>query len=153
MGDYGVTFVDEFRKAINEIWVSEPSLVHYKADLGSSVTVKFPKADSHGFDVVVSVEGNCLSIQTDLGWHTDEFDITMEELNAMLGLVRDMLSSAMRIREFRAGGLPHRWNLEFFDGKEWILEETVGLWLWNFLGKRSERVFQNSVLPARAVDN
>ena len=57
----------------------------------------------------------------------------------MFGLVRDMLSASMRLRERRAGDRAYRWHLEFFDGSTWRHDGTTGLLLWNFFGKRTER--------------
>jgi len=66
-----------------------------------------------------------------------------------LGLVRDLLSPAMRIRERLAGGEPYKWAFESYQDGQWITEEWIGLLFWNYFGKRTEKVYQNKVLPAR----
>ena len=71
-------------------------------------------------------------------------------VRSVLGLVRDLLSPAMRVREQCAGGEPFRWHVEMLqDDGTWQVETTTGLFFWNYFGKRSERIYQNHVLPDR----
>lgn len=72
-----------------------------------------------------------------------------ELVDEALGLARDLLSPAMRIRELCAGGKPYRWVMEYSDGAGWRGEQETGLLVWNYLGRRSERVYQNHALPGR----
>jgi hypothetical protein len=65
------------------------------------------------------------------------------------GLLRDVLSPGMRLRELRAGRMPYRWYLEAAVEGTWHTEQMMGLLLWNFFGRRSERIYQNDHLPAR----
>lgn len=73
-----------------------------------------------------------------------------ELVRSILGLLRDLLSPAMRVREQRAGGSPFRWYVEMHqeDGT-WQTETTTSLLFWNYFGRRSERIYQNDVLPSR----
>lgn len=66
-----------------------------------------------------------------------------------LGLVRDLLSPDMRVRELRAGRSAYRWFIEAFDGRTWKVEHMTGLLFWNYFGRRSEHIYQNAVLPGR----
>jgi len=66
-----------------------------------------------------------------------------------LGLVRDLLSAAMRLRELRAGGWPYKWILEARVSGQWQTEQTMGPLVWNYFGARSKRIYQNAHLPER----
>jgi len=77
---------------------------------------------------------------------------TEELVEVALGLARDLLSPAMRIRKPRADGKPYRWVMESFAGKvECRARDGVAI-LELYLGRRSERVFQNLTLPGRLAD-
>lgn len=39
--------------------------------------------------------------------------------------------------------------MEILNGDEWQEESTTGLLFYNYLGKRSEKIYQNKVLPPR----
>ena len=109
----------------------------------------YPALDASGFDVTVRVEGRSVLVETDTGWHDHRDDASPEQLGSVTGLVRDLLSPAMRIRELRASDRPYRWHLEHFDGQGWRRESTMGLMLWNVFGSRSERIYANRHLPSR----
>ena len=66
-----------------------------------------------------------------------------------LGLARDLLSPAMRIRELRTGNKPYRWVMECYDGAGWRGEQETGFLDRNHLGRAYERVYQNRALPGR----
>ena len=64
------------------------------------------------------------------------------------GESRDLLSPVMRIRERLAGGKPYKWIFELYHDGQWIAEEWCGLFFWNYIGKRTEKIYQNRILPA-----
>src|SRR6266498_3885481 len=72
-----------------------------------------------------------------------------EKIVAALGLVRDLLSPHMRIRELRAGKSAYRWHMEALHNNEWQTEGFTGLLFWSYFAKRSERILQNTTLPGR----
>ena len=113
--------------------------------------VRFPRVDDFGFDVEVSVGDREIVVHA-LGAH-EHFELgngTPSEVCAsVLGLVRDLLSPDMRIREIRSRGRPFRWFVESRNGPAWQVEAETGLLVFNYLGKRSERVYQNRQLPGR----
>ncbi len=39
--------------------------------------------------------------------------------------------------------------MEYFDGTQWYTSNETGFLLWNYLGRRSERIYQNHILPGR----
>ena len=65
-----------------------------------------------------------------------------------LGLVCDLLSPAIRIRERLAAGKPYKWVREVCQDRHWVAQEWDGLIFFNYFGKRTERIYQNSILPA-----
>ena len=87
--------------------------------------LRFPRVDDFGFDVEVCSR----SVLPSWGatcWSRD-----------------------MRIREIRSRGKPFRWFVESRNGPAWQVEAETGLLVFNYLGKRSERVYQNRQLPGR----
>jgi hypothetical protein len=55
----------------------------------------------------------------------------------------------MQLRERAAGGSPFRWILEAVSDGQWQREYEMALLVWNVLGRRSERIYQNFHLAAR----
>ena len=109
-----------------------------------------PEESDSGFPITVEVNPDEIMVIAS-GAHTQLFlEDNPDELAAhALGLVRDLLSPAMRIRERLAGGEAYKWAFEsYLDGK-WLTEEWVGLFFWNYFGKRSEKIYQNKILPPR----
>lgn len=103
-----------------------------------------------GYSITVEVWPDTISLSAE-GFHShyDAFEPIDDFLAEFLGILRDMLSPAMRIRERLAGGSPYQWHLEnLVDGK-WVTESTWGLFLWNWFGRRSERIYINTHLPPR----
>ena len=95
-------------------------------------------------------------VSTDCGYHDhvyleDDEDLA-SYLNSLLGRVRDMLSSNMRILEVCNGGKARRWELQALRNGAWVTESSTGLLAWNFFGKRTHRAYSNDTLPPRAPD-
>src|SRR5262245_40368923 len=112
--------------------------------------LSLPARSPTGFDIRVDAQPDAITV-TWGNWHTRfeptaGADALVEEL---FGLLRDMLSPDMRVRELHAGSKPYWGFLESFDGTRWSTEHQMGLILWNYLGRRSFRKFSNSVLPGR----
>ena len=109
-----------------------------------------PEQCDGGFPITVEVYPDEVMV-TAGGAHTNASpDGKPDELAAhVLGYVRDLLSPAMRIRERLAGGQPFKWAIELKRDGTWETEEWVGLFFYNYFGKKSERTYQNSVLPER----
>ena len=140
------------RELAEEIAASYPHLPCLTKDEGSAYAIEFPKTSESGFDVDVYVrDDGYLEITTDHGWHYHGHGLTGEQLEERLGLVRDLLSPAMRIREVRSNNKPYGWVLEGSYGTDWKREGASALVFFNYFGRRSEHVFQNSALPARAL--
>jgi hypothetical protein len=112
--------------------------------------LNIPKDGDNGFPVTVEVRPDEIMVIAG-GAHTNfHLDETPDKLAAhALGLVRDLLSPAMRIREHLAGGKPYKWAFELNKNGQWITEEYCALFFWNYFGKRTVKIYQNNILPAR----
>jgi len=112
--------------------------------------LEIPEQCDGGFAVTAEVYPDEITVAA-LGAHTHLVaDPGAEEVvGRALGLVRDLLSPAMRIRERLASGEPYRWAFETYESGVWVVEEWSGFIFWNYFGKRSEKFYQNRLLPAR----
>jgi hypothetical protein len=139
----------EFRRAAEAILAEHPKLRHELAADGSRLA--FPRQDESGFDVEIFVDDQGLVVQA-LGAH-EHFEggsaSEAEVCGRALGLVRDLLSPDMRLRELRAGTKGVRWTVESRAAEGWRAEGTTRLLFFNYFGRRSERVYQNHQLPGR----
>lgn len=109
-----------------------------------------PEANEGGFPITVEVHPGEIMVMAG-GAHTNlHLDGNPDELaSTALGLVRDLLSPAMRIREYLAGGKLYKWAFELNQDGQWTTEECGSLFFWNYFGKRTEKIYHNSILPAR----
>ncbi len=111
--------------------------------------LNIPKQTDDGFDIRVEVCPDQITVYGE-GTHR-HFDFTgsLEIVDSAFGLARDLLSPHMRIRELRAAGSPYRWFMESFQSDRWFVEQSTGLFFWNYFGQRSERILQNRILEGR----
>ena len=113
----------------------------------------FNKVGPDGFDIAIAMDSHCLYLRTEFGledhWHNRDETALKANLKELLGLVRDLLSPAMRLRVLYANGEPYRWLLEREVGAGWQPEATFGPLFWNYFGRRSEATFSNHCLPRR----
>jgi len=112
--------------------------------------LNIPKQCDGGFRITVEVRPDEVMV-TAGGAHTNAGpDGKPEELAShVLGYVCDLLSPAMRIREFLAGGNPYKWAIELYRDGKWETEEWVRLIFYNYFGRKTEATYQNTLLPAR----
>ena len=111
---------------------------------------KIPEENDSGFPITVEVTSDQIMVMAS-GAHTsmqlgDEPD---ELVASALGLVRDLLSPGMRIRERMSGGKRYKWAFERYENGRWVTEEWICLFIWNYFAKRTEKTYQNAILPAR----
>jgi hypothetical protein len=109
-----------------------------------------PEESDNDFPITVEVYPEEIIVMT-IGPHTHfQLEGSPDILAARaLGFIRDLLSPAMRIRERLAGDKPYKWSFEVYQEGQWVTEEQVGLLFWNYFGKRTEKIYQNRILPAR----
>ena len=138
-----------------ELLEAYPGLGRVEADDDQElVTLTFPRQTEGGFDVVVEATPGEIFVWAN-GVHAQfhrrddpDHDAQMEVEEA-LGLARDLLSPAMRIVERCAGGKPYRWHIQYLDDTQWRTEHETVLLFWNYLGRRTERIYRNCTLPSR----
>ena len=143
------TLQEAFRRAVEAVLSKHPELRHELS--GDGARLRFPRQAESGFDVEILIDAQGLVVHA-LGAH-EHFAAgaapPAELCGRALGLVRDLLSPDMRIRETRAGAKPMRWTVESRAGQGWRAEGTTGLLFFNYFGRRSERIYQNHQLPGR----
>lgn len=147
-----VRLLDLFRQRVAEILAAHPALVH---EWTAENELTFPRSHDQGFDVSILVEDDDVSVAA-LGFH-EHFGAAAgppvaaptEMVETVLGYVRDLLSPGIRIREKRAGRTPYSWTVEVQEGSNWVRESKTAVPFFNYLGRRSERVYQNQQLPNR----
>jgi len=148
------TLSQTFGKIARDLLSYHPEINHHWIIRNEhNCSLKIPKTSSNGFDVNVDVSPHEIKVFTEGAHrHFDFVDGQKEEdlVHAVLGLVRDLLSPHMRLRILLAGKQSYRWQMEVYQNGKWQTEETTGLLLWNFLGKRSEIILQNELLPGRS---
>ena len=132
------------------ILASEPLLRHEWRHEPTRAVLSFPATTPQGFDVSLASTDEVIELEAG-GLHApfDDNPDPEELIRHALGLVRDLLSPVMRLRELVAGQMPYRWYLESRRGDVWVVEEEMGLLLWPYWSPRSERIFVNYTLPAR----
>lgn len=143
-----------FIRKAKEFLLEYPQIKHEWSidDDEDHCVLDIPEEDINGFPVTVEVYPNEIMVMA-IGAHTHfglkEYENPDELIAYVLGLVRDLLGPGMRIRERLAGGTPYKWAFEVCQDGRWITEAWIGLFFWNYFGKRSEKTYQNHVLSAR----
>ena len=86
---------------------------------GQLTTMRIIVSSKYQFDITVEVFPYEIIVSADgPHLHFDDIKNIESTVQEALGLIRDMLSSAMRVVEQRSNGQPYKWHLEsFHDGK------------------------------------
>lgn len=108
------------------------------------------KIDESGFDIAVQAETYGLYPYAG-DWHGPAWDsgTSTEELcREFLGFVRSLLCEDSSLEVKYAGSRPFKWILSYptEQGRE---SYEMGLFIVNYFGKRSSRIFRNRHLPPR----
>jgi hypothetical protein len=138
---------ESFRHYATPVFARNPEIVHEWFVEPNHCGLSIPAQSPNGFDIRFEIDLNAVTLHWG-NWHTrfESNDTLVEEL---FGLLRDILSPDMRIRELCANSSPYRGILETYDGTRWSAEHEMGLLFWNYFGKRSVRTYSNSILPGR----
>ena len=112
--------------------------------------VIFKKNNDNGFDVVIGHNKNILYLYTDRGFHNhfEAYRDFSNILEQVMGLARNLLSNNMRIREISSNNNARKWILEHYRNNAWEQESINGLILWNYFGKKTEKIYSNDIYPA-----
>lgn len=146
-------FREPFVQEADLIFAEHLELRHEWHRQGREAKLILQPATPDGFEVWAVASDTELIVGAEGAHHHFEYDegSMVQLVAAALGLVRDLLSPAMRLREYSAGGSPYRWVLESHAGGTWHEEEESGSLFYNWFGRRSERLRQNYHLPPRAI--
>ena len=146
-------FTEPFVQQAEAVLAAYPHLHREWRRRTGEVKLVFPPAGPEGFEVWALASDSELIVGGERAHHHFEYDDGPQEdvVAAALGLVRDLLSPAMRVREYLAGASAYRWALEAEVNGEWHSEEESGDVFYNWFAPRSERVRQNHHLAPRAI--
>ena len=146
-------FTEAFVKQAEAALAAYPHLHHEWRRQTGEVKLVFPPAGPEGFEVWALASDAELIVGGEGAHHHFEYDDGPHEdaIAAALGLVRDLLSPTMRVREYLAGASAYRGVLEAEVYGEWHAEEESGSIFYNWFAPGSERVLQNHHLPPRAI--
>src|SRR5262245_33584768 len=143
---------DAVLRQSREILSRHPELAHRWKQQGNNHELTFSALELTGFDVIVSITNDDVTIFA-RGAHRHIQPIEGQDVESLaaeaLGLVRDLLSPDMRVREFCASGSGYRWQIEICTADGWKPTEVTGLIFWTYFGRRSEKIYQNRILPGR----
>jgi hypothetical protein len=109
-----------------------------------------PEESKDGFPITVEAWPSEITVIAGGAHMHYDLEGDIEDLSGrVLGLVRDLLSPGMRIRECLAGGKPYKWVIELFRNGQWVTEETLRELFFRWFGRRTEKIYQNKTLAAR----
>jgi len=128
---------------VNEIkdkFKKYPSLRYSESE--NSITIHTPNKET-GFDITLYVDTNEYTTYTVAfgNWH-GPFD-TEEEVGKFVAFG---LSSECRMRELYRGSSPYKWVIESLQDGEWVMVQETGLLFFPFWKKKSEKIYQNSII-------
>lgn len=120
-------------------------------DRDGTCELAIPKLTEDGFEVTVIADTDEVTVYSEHVAHQHfTSDGRHDEIAQLaMGLVRDLLSPAMRLRVIEIRGKPVLANLEMFRGGRWERESTTAFFTLSFWRKRVERTYVNRRLPAR----
>lgn len=144
---------EKFHNYISDCIKNEKSIDYeWKKD---NTEIIFKKKDENGFDVIVRLENDIIYLGSEKNYHEHfhikQFKDIEKTIEFVMGLVRDMLSKNMRIKEISSNGKSYKYLLQQFHKNKWETESSDGLLFWNYFGKRSERIYSNDILPPREI--
>jgi hypothetical protein len=145
-----MAIIDALRAQGEAALQATPGLKHEWLSNENSLVLRVPAISADGFDIELEANTDGLQLRCG-GMHTPLVDgpDPATAVRDALGLLRDLLSPAMQLRDMRAGGGAYRWFLEAASGAGWRVEYETGVLAWNFFGRRTQRVYCNRHLPAR----
>jgi hypothetical protein len=149
---------DTFFEMAQQVIDRHPTLVHaWISGPSGKRTLTFPAASPEGFNVTIQCETYGLYPSAG-SWHGAPWDVntsgmTISEIcEDCLGFVRSALCTDSSLEVWYSNKRPFRWVLSYpLEGR--LVSDRVGLLVFNYLGRRSVRRFQNSHLPPRESVN
>lgn len=132
-------------KEIKDKLQNYPSLSYSESE--NSITIHTPNKET-GFDISLYIDTGEYTAYTVVfgNWH-GQFD-TGEEAGEFVALG---LSSECRMREFSRGNSPYKWVVESLQNGKWEMVQETGLLFFPFWKKKSEKIYQNSIIWAQQL--
>ena len=145
-----------FVKRARELFQDNPRAKHsWSVDADEDHCIlDIPEQAAEGFSVTVQAFADEIILSAGgAHCHFDAKAGIESCVETVLGLVRDLLSPQMRVRELRSNNRPYRWYIEVWNGEQWLAEEEYGYFFWNYFGRKAERHYQNHVLKSRLISD
>jgi hypothetical protein len=135
-------FTETFRTAAQSFLDACPRIQY---EWHSPLTLKIPASSPSGFDVKLVCESYGLYPYAG-EWHGAPWDATIWRSDKLAVTVREFLQSVLSpaggLRVRYSNGRPYKWTLQYsFEGS--TVSEETGRVFFNWLGRRSEKVFRN----------
>ena len=111
------------------------------------------KQEELGFDVAVEARTDGLYPYAG-GWHGPPWEVNSQQetyehmCEQFMGFIRSLLCEDSQLEVRYAGSWPYKWRLTYPTEDGFMTEET-GLFIFNYFGARSRRIFQNHHFPPR----
>ena len=146
---------EQFFQYASEKFAEHPDLLHHWSgpDAKGKRVLRIPKQEESGYDVEIQCETYGLYPYAE-GWHGAPWDANTPSTNPpelcanCLGFVRSLLCPDASLTVSYTGGKPYKWALSYPIGNTRTIDRT-GFLLFNYLGRRTSRVFKNHHLPSR----
>lgn len=145
---------DRFYEHACKLMEEHPLVPYSTAQTSRSRSLCFAPQDDDGFSVEVEAYDGEVFIHTagvdsyTFPLNDDPTDVVME----VFGVVRDLLSPHMRLRVLSAGRTPYKFIVESWNGTTWEAEQKTASLAFNYLARRSERIYVNRHLPGRLAE-
>lgn len=142
-----------FRELVVKIIQNSPNQCHdwRLEDKGFECVLFIPKLSQDGFEITVEANESEVTVFSEFFAHQHfTSDGNHEEVaDYAMGLVRDLLSPAMRVRVIEKGGKVSRAYFESSRDGKWRNDSSTAVFRFPFFRKKSVRYYMNERLPAR----
>lgn len=142
---------DRFYEHACKLLKEHPLVPYSTSQTSRSRSLCFAPQDDDGFSVEVEAcDGEVFIHTAGVDSYAFPLDDDATDLVAeVLGVVRDLLSPHMRLRVLSAGRTPYKFIIESWNGTSWEPEQQTTSLVFNYLARRSERIYVNRQLPGR----
>ena len=146
--------------SLKEYLNKHPEIKDFSEKINDDVTeITFFKKHKNGFNITVEEANNELILFTETAYHDhfsyDLFETPEKTFEYVFGLVRDLLSKNMRIREIQKNKMPIKVYLEYKQDDKWKEESSIGILSWvvfNPFVQKREIIYTNNILEKRDLN-
>ncbi len=140
-------FVDDVTAML--AWAPQMEYELTVSDDEAGCSLHIPKASDDGFDILIEVEPDDITVWAEGGsFHFDPEPPFVETAQSVVSLLQRLLSPDMRVRKLCTWGRPYRWEMQVLLDGEWRTVQTTALWIGISLGRSSERIYQNRLVES-----